>query len=276
MSIFNVFHHDLLDVRRSRLGTGVLGVNILFMVVVFVGATNIQSEMESVLAFVHLTGTFVVPLTALVAAAVSIAGDRESGRIRFLLGFPNSRRDVVIGTFLSRTVLVGGSLLAGFAVVALLGVIRFDRLLLGELVTFGTLTLLFTIAYVGLAVGLSSTTSNPVRAVAATVGSFLVLNVFWGLLNPAGSPVAIVRSLLEVQLGLVPPDSVYVLAEVFSPVMAYTHSLQILGPVWKSSVETSSAAPHLASPALAIGVLAMWTVIPLVLGFWRFRRAEIN
>ena len=275
MSLVAVFQHDQLDIRRSKLTWGVPIVYLLFMIAAFYGATAIKPTMTSALGFIFYIGTFVVPITALVSASHTIAGARESGRIRFLLGFPNDRSEIVFGTFLSRVVLINGSLLIAFAVVALLAVLSLDQARLEMLAQFVLLTILFATAYVSLAIGISASTASQARATTGTVGSFLVLNVLWSFFSP-WSIVGVLRNLLSIQLKLDVPAALYVLAEVTNPVMAYLHATQVLGPAFTGSARAFSSAPRLASPMIAVGVLILWIAVPLVLGYRRFRDAEIG
>lgn len=275
MSIAAVFRHDQLDIRRSKLMWGVLSVYLLFMVATFYGAIAIKPTMESAVGFLFYIGTFVVPVTALVSASLTIAGARESGRVRFLLGFPNDRSEIVVGMFLSRVVLIAGSLLIAFAVVGLLAVISLEQARLELLAQFMLLTILYAIAYVSLAIGISASAASQARAITGAMGSFLVLNVLWSFFSP-WSVVDVLRNLLGNQLGLDVPAAVYVLAEVVNPVMAYLHAIQPLGPAFTGTAKAFSSAPHLASPMTAIGILLAWIAVPLALGYGRFRIAEIE
>ncbi|MDZ7850465.1 MAG: ABC transporter permease subunit [Halodesulfurarchaeum sp.] len=70
-----------------------------------------------------------VPIMALIAGYLAIAGERESGSLKILLGLPPSRGEVLAGKFLGRAAVVGIGVAAGFAIsgvvtAALYGVLR--------------------------------------------------------------------------------------------------------------------------------------------------------
>jgi len=53
---------------------------------------------------------------ALIAAYLAIAGERESGSLKLLLGLPPSRGEVLVGKFLGRSGVVAIGLVLGFLV----------------------------------------------------------------------------------------------------------------------------------------------------------------
>ena len=73
-------------------------------------ATETVVELFKVLGMVL---AFLLPIVALVATYMAIAGERESGGVKFLLGLPNSRRDVFLGKLASRL----GVVTAGVAII---------------------------------------------------------------------------------------------------------------------------------------------------------------
>ncbi|QSG08011.1 ABC transporter permease [Halapricum desulfuricans] len=102
----------------------------------------------------------VVPLIALVAAYLSIAGERESGSIKFTLGAPVDRSAVVLGKLLSRS----GVVLAGLGVSFVIGT-GIAQVLVPEMTfeyadyaIFIGVTLLYALAYVAVAVAISAAT----------------------------------------------------------------------------------------------------------------------
>lgn len=54
-----------------------------------------------------------IPLVGLALAYDTIAGERESGTLRLLIGLPNSRAEVVFGKFVGRTGVIAVSILVG-------------------------------------------------------------------------------------------------------------------------------------------------------------------
>lgn len=273
MSLVGVFRQDLLDIRNSRLFWMVLIVCPLLTIGSFYGvmATMPAQNRSALFGVFGMTFPvlFFVPIVALMAASSAIARERESGTIRYLLGLPNARWEVVLGKFFSRAVLVGGGFSVGFIGVAAFSVALFDRPRLLMLVVFALLTALFASGYVGLAVGISAVADSQMRAITGAVGSYLVWAFFWLPFVPSSAP-----SLAENYAGVTGES--LALFEAISPSMAFAHSLQLLGPMAERLAKTMTSESVLISPIVAVGVLLAWTVVPLAVGYWRFRSAEIT
>jgi len=97
MSTVDVAKKDFLDVRRAKIVWFVGAFYTLFMVLLVYFGQNGRSDPTILGALWNLTaiGAMFIPLIALVTAYLAIAGERESGGIKYLLSIPNSRRDVV-------------------------------------------------------------------------------------------------------------------------------------------------------------------------------------
>jgi len=122
MTVRSVVHKDFLDARRSKIVWFVGGhyalLTVLFFLQVWVSDSGSHPAVLEALWNMVFVGAVFVPAIALVAAYLAIAGERESGSIKHLLSTPVSRRDVVVGKYLSRTMIVGASLLLGFVLAA--------------------------------------------------------------------------------------------------------------------------------------------------------------
>jgi ABC-2 type transport system permease protein len=68
-------------------------------------------------------GLNIVPVLALVASYLAIAGERESGTLKLLLGMPPTRREVVLGKLLGRLAVTTTAIVVAFTVGALLAVV---------------------------------------------------------------------------------------------------------------------------------------------------------
>lgn len=275
MSLADVVRHDLLDVRRSRLGAGLLAGHFVLVVLAFsIAAYNAPAEKTFAgLGSVTFLVWLVVPATGLLAGALAIASEHESGTLKFLLGFPNDRRDVLLGKFVSRAAVVDGGLLAGFAVVELVAVVLADDPRPLTILGFAILTVLFATSYVGLGIGISAAVTTQARAVAGSVGSYAVWTILWLPGFPSSIP-----TWLGARLGSAGFDTQRTTAvlEVVNPPTAYSVAGQVLGPSFESVARSVSTTPVLVSPVVAVSALVAWVVLPLGLGYWRFRRAEVN
>lgn len=277
MSVSAVLRADLSVLRRSKLAWGVFIVLLVPIVGAFYRSTAglPAGKTNAGISAIVSAAMIVIPITALVASAFAIAAERETGTIRFLLGFPNERFEVVLGKVISRATLVNGALALGFLAVALIATVGASRPRLVTLGQFALLTMLFATSYVGLAVGISAAVTSQIRAIAGVVGSYLFWSIFWLPGFPYSASMFTVEKLEALLGGRLSPSSI-MLVEIINPPTAYIQTLQLLGPTFENMARGSSTANTLAPPSVVIGVLVAWTVVPLALGYLAFRRAEIN
>ena len=121
----------------------------------------------------------IVPLTAILIAYRSIAGERVSGSIKFAVGFPQTRSDILIGKILGQSAALGVPLIAAFLVGGATGIVRIGLFSLVGFASFLGLSLLYTLVNVSIATGISAAVSRPTRAAAGTFGYFLVFLLSW-------------------------------------------------------------------------------------------------
>lgn len=215
-----------------------------------------------------------VPIVSLVAAYLAIAGERESGSMKVLLGLPPSRGEVLIGKFLGRSGVVALGLGLGFAIAGVGTLVAYGSL---PLVAFAGTTLATAalgVVFVGVAVGVSAATRTRARAMTISIGLYLVFVLLWDLV----------------------PQGTYFLLHGEAPgatVPGWFLGLQALSPVgaYSALVTGVLAAVDTGLPGLAariagsfpvylegwflLALLVVWTVVPLALGYRRFRRADL-
>ncbi|PSP78155.1 ABC transporter [Halobacteriales archaeon QS_1_68_20] len=282
MKAFAVARRDFLDVRRAKLVWTPAALYTLFMLLFFYGQSGSSDpNFHRVLwGLAGVGGALVVPLIALVAAYLALAGERESGRIKFTLGAPVTRADVVLGKLLARSGVVAAGLLLSFVVgtAAAEVLVPSMELAVGDFVMFVVLTLLYAVAYVSVALAISASTSTRSRAIGGAIGFFFVFNIVWNFL-PVG-PVQMLSFVLD-KLGADPADYENLLEFLYSisPTGAYLNSMQLVMPT--DILATVGAAPRPDDPFYLEGwfmvvLMALWIAVPLALGYWRFRTAEIG
>jgi ABC-2 type transport system permease protein len=280
MSIANVVRKDFKDVRRAKLVWAPAALYTLFMLLFFWGQTQgPEPDFYRVLwGLVGIGGSLLVPLIALVAAYLSIAGERESGSVKFLLGLPNSRSDVVFGKVLSRSAVVAAGLLLSFVVgVAAAAVLVPDMTFeYGDYALFVVVTVLYALAYVAIAVAISAATSSRSRAMGGAIGFFFVFNLVWNFL-PVG-PVQMIEFLSD-EFGIEVSDSVTEFVFSLSPTGAYLNGILKLimpGRFNQQAGAVVTDPPFYIEGWFMILILAAWIVVPLALGAWQFQRAELS
>lgn len=230
---------------------------------------------------VGLTGLF-VPLAAIVVCYKSIAGEREIGSIKLLLSLPTDRLNVLAGKVVGRAAV----LTFGLGVGLLVG-LGFGSALLGTLdpgvtLVFVLVTLGFAAVYAGIVVGLSATTGSTSRATTFALGFFVVFELLWDVV-----PMAIVFVGNGFSLPSTMPDWAFLIGQV-SPSSAYLSTIVALLPGLAEAagaatartdvgVEATAAEPDpfYLNPEVGIIVLALWLVVPFLVGYYRFHGADL-
>lgn len=281
MSVRSVARKDFLDARRARL-VRLVGLHYALLVVLFfvhvrlTGGGNVPDALAALwnMAFV---GAVFVPAIALVAAYLAIAGERESGSIKHLLGTPVSRRAIVAGKYVSRAGIVAASLLVGFAAAGLLSAAWFGSVRPDVFLAVAGLTTLYALAYVAVAVGISAAADSRSRAMLGALGFYLTTNLI--TLNDEVSGLAA----LEYALGRLGLDARRSVIEFFgmvtNPTRAYLFAAVGTFP---DPVAAAMDAPIDGDLAWFLGadvaalVLLAWLVVPILLGLAAFERADIG
>jgi ABC-2 type transport system permease protein len=280
MSVADVLRKDFKDVRRAKLVWAPALVYTLFMLLFFWGQTQSPNPdfYQILWGLVGVGGALLIPLIALVAAYLSIAGERESGSIKFLLGLPNTRTDVVVGKVISRSAVVTAGILVSFVVgvpaaAVLVPDMTFEY---GEYAVFAAVTVLYALAYVAVAVAISAATASRSRAMGGAIGFFFLFNLVWNFL-PVG-PVQMIGFLSD-EFGVEVSDSVTELIFSISPTGAYLNGVLKLVMPERFNAQAGAVVadpPFYIEGWFMVLILLAWVVVPLALGTWRFRRAELG
>ncbi|QCS44215.1 ABC transporter permease [Natrinema versiforme] len=278
MSSIVVAKKDFQDAMRSRVLIALTVVFALFTAggsflasraSSLFGAGGGDSTVDLILAL-QTPASFLVPVIALVVGYGAIAGERESGSLKFLLGLPHRRRDVVLGKVLGRTAVVAVSILIGFAV-GLLGLFAFvGEVAPGTYVLFTLVTVLFGFVYVCIGVGLSSMTRSTTRA---AVGAFGLIIFFWFLWGVIGQ---LLLRVIEGEFLVQSYPDWYLAYLSLTPDTAYGSAIgAVLGENQLTMVTNIENIPLVAEPWFGFVLLALWALVPLGLGLLRFDRVDL-
>ncbi|PSP75634.1 hypothetical protein BRC81_14705 [Halobacteriales archaeon QS_1_68_20] len=227
-----------------------------------------------------------VPLVILIGLHTAIAKERERGSLRVILTLPVSRWDVLAGTALGRAVVIAGTFLAALAVNGLTMWVLYDSM---DLLTYGKFAFAVVtlgIVFVGIAVGISAVARTTNRSVSIAIGVFLVVTLMWEKLlgavdlvtgvQPQFNPMAQdVAPGWRVFLYRIRPGEAWqlVVTDWIAPVMP---ELGRGENTYYARYTTPGPEPfYLDSWFLAI-VLILWCIVPLLVGYWRFREADIG
>lgn len=282
MSILAVAKRDFLNVRRAKLVWAPVALYTVFMVLFYWGQSQSPNPDFHVIiwSLLGIGGVLVVPLIALVAAYLSIAGERESGTIKYTLGAPIDRSAVVLGKLLSRSAVVIVGLLVSLAIGVPISLVLVPEMTVeyGDYLVFVAITMLYAFSYVAVAVGISATTGSRSRAMAGAIGFFFLFNIVWNAFPVR--PEQMVSFLIE-QLGRDPSNYQNLIDFIFaiSPTGAYLASSQLFMTndflVEVDNVPDPNA-PFYLQGWFMIVILVAWVVVPLAIGTWRFKRADLG
>lgn len=163
MSWAHVARKDFADASRSKLLWGLTVILLLLVAGLSVIPYLLDSDgsvaFGAGLTFVFGAVGFLIPIIGLVVGYRSIVGERESGSIRFLLGLPNSRRDVVIGKVIGRAIVVAVPTIFAFIVGAIVIYALYTGFEVINYLGLFVFTLIMGLVYVAIAVSVSASVS---------------------------------------------------------------------------------------------------------------------
>lgn len=278
-----VAKHDFENARRSFMLWGVVLVFTFFVVLVTAVPGLLSEDVPGELAveLPTLPAGLFVPVTAVIASYLAVAGERESGQLNILLSLPPSRLDVVIGKFLGRSAVVLVAILVAFLAGTVVSVPLYDGFPIGAyLMTMG-LTALLGLAFVGIAVGISATTTTRTRAMAPAVGVVILFATgIWSGLMQAINIVADLGfdTTLEPEtidlLRFISPSTAY--NRLFNSVVAPELVVNGERTAFGTLPPDLSGAPFYLQDWFVLLMLVAWIVVPVALGYIRFNGADIG
>ncbi|WP_435348118.1 ABC transporter permease subunit [Haloarchaeobius sp. HRN-SO-5] len=222
--------------------------------------------------FLASSATLFVSITALVLAYKSIAGERDSGSAKLLLGLPHSRLDVVVGKVVGRTATLSVSIVLGFAVALGVVVALYDSYSLVDYALFVGVTLLFALVYVGIMVGISASVSTSSKASALAFGTFVVVELLWGAVATAAVYVA---NGFALPTALADYPTWYFGIVSLSPSAAYQSALATVLDGANTTGGLAGVEAVYLEPWFGFVWLALWLAVPLLVGYWRFEAADL-
>lgn len=289
-----VARKDIEDTIRSKMLWGLTAVFVVFlMLLLVVASTTMPSDIgpSEAFGFVAQLAQLFVPLVALIAGYMAIVGERQSGSLRILLSYPFTRQDVVVGKLVGRYLVIGATLLVAFLVGGAIATILYGVPSIGTFVKFMTAAILFGLAFTGLAVGISAATATRGRAMAVAIGTYIGLLFFW---QPV---VAGIYWVINGSLPGLRAESWYFLAKRLNPIEAFrVLESSVLGtqvplavgfsvedipqdiPPEQLDITTRliGDVPFYLQDWFTAVILVAWGVIPVAIGYLRFRNTDIG
>ncbi|UPM43067.1 ABC transporter permease subunit [Halocatena salina] len=261
MSWLVVAKRRLLDPYRSRYLWVVLGVTVLL----FGGGVYMVTRAGLVSMLLGL-GALFVPLLSIVGNYRTIAEPHQTGSLRVVLSYPHSRRDVVVGTVVGRSLFTVGVVSVGYLVAGAVALFTLDAYSVVLTLVVWFAAVLLGVSLTVLAVGVSAASRTVNRAAIASFTFVLLFFGGWDLL---------LRGIRYVRNGFSmpqPPQPAWV--DVFvalNPMRAFSHLVQRLHPtetlLFESGVHTTAW--------FGILVLVCWAFVSVTIGGWLFERRDL-
>lgn len=213
----------------------------------------------------------VLPVVGILLGYKSVIHERTSGSLFLSLSFPHSRRDVIVGTFLGRTVVLLAPTLVALGIAGVIGAVRFGTDGMALYPGFMGVTALYGMAFVGFAVGLSAVTTRERWITFGAFGGYLLVVNFWGGVH---SLTLLVLHRFRGSVLLDVPDW-SLLFRLASPAESYYRLVRAVADLDRAAVYVGSDVPFYVGWWAAVLVLVVWAVVPLLAGYWRFRDTDL-
>jgi len=224
--------------------------------------------------------TLWLPLAAIGIGFKSVVGERSSGSIRVLLGQPGTRRDFVFGTYLGRSLMLVTTVLVALSIISAFVLANFGSVEIIDVIGGTIALLLFALAWIGVAVGVSSFVATETRSIGLVMGIYALVEPLWRNL------ILRLFSFLFTGSVQVPSQSTvfrslegpkwYVYANRLSPSEAFNAARYYVPDLLEGFLAgTAVPGPH-APNLFGLVVLLAWATIPVYLGYLRFDRTDLN
>jgi Cu-processing system permease protein len=269
-NVITITQKELQDARRNRW--------YLIYVIVFAG-------LSLALAWLGMTGLgdyglagfgrtaasiinivlLIVPLMGLTLGAISLAGERERSTLLYLLAQPVTQLEVLLGKYLGLAIALFSALVLGFGISGILIAVQGGS---AEINLYLLMVMLaFMLALVSLSIGflISSLVRKGSTAISIALFIWLLLLIF-GDLGIMGTSMVLKLGVGQLfTLTLLNPMQIFKIAAILN----IRGSLEVLGPAGIYALRTygSQLMPGL------IAVLLAWTLLPLTISFYAFRRS---
>jgi len=283
MSFATVAKKDFKDSARSRWLWVLTVLFVLFTAGIAYAFSILQGADQELstlglLFFLQSPAALLVPIIALVISYKAIVGERESGSIRLLLSLPHSRRDMVLGKILGRSLSIALAVIVGFVVALVVILWRYAEFDASAYLLFVAITLLFSLTYIAVGIGMSSLVSSGSRALAAAIGFWVVFELLWGA-------VGFILYWLTSGFSLegynpIDPPNWIAFVQSIAPGTAYSNSVIALLPEDPTQNLGGAAAPSdppfYLENEFGIVILVAWLLVLPTVGYLRFRSTDLS
>lgn len=215
---------------------------------------------------------YLLPIVGTMVGYKAIVGERTSGSLKFLLGLPHTRQDVVFGKLLGRSGIVTVAVLIGFAVGGIVLYAFTTAFVLGDFLIFTAVTMLLGVTFVSIAIAFSSMTKSSSIAIGGAIALVLLFVFFWQVIIVLAKYAAEELSLIDPSAGS--PDLILFLQRL-NPTQAYTSAVRALFSLGNGTQSIAQNQPIYLENWFGFVILGFWLVVPIGLAYLRFQNADL-
>lgn len=282
MSLYTVARDDFTNAVKSSLVLSVVAGFSLVTLFIFGSEISVYDNPTRTLWDVQQAVILIEPLLLLGLCYRAVVGDRTSGRIKYILGLPNSRTEYYVGTVLSRTALVVLAVVVSVAVGYLVAAVAFVtppnpvHFLL-----FGGATVLYLLVFAGLFLAVSASVDSRPAAMLGCIGAYFLLVPFVLGVAPYMNLDTAMRATGKV-VGVGVSEDMVNTVKSLTPYPAYGGVAEVVfGNITDQydNIPQPDASDKTALHArlwFDMAVLVVWGTVSIGLGLLTFDRKEIN
>jgi ABC-type transport system involved in multi-copper enzyme maturation permease subunit len=275
-TIYTIAKKEFLDNIRNK---WIIVISLIFIILTILSAyvaggssDEVFGGMEATVASLMGIYTLLIPLIAILLGFSTIAGEAETGALSVVLSYPVSRVEVLLGKFLGLGSVLAVTPIIGFGIsgVIIAAIIGIEEGL--AFLAFISLAIILGLMYLSLIICISALCRTRARAIAggvilffwAMIYGIIILAIYQG----TGGDV---QKLFSGQATY--PDWLWG-SVVFSPgdinQMAVLRVFNL-----KQMMGVQFDAPDWMNIPFLVFVQLVWIIIPLILGYFIFKRRDI-
>jgi ABC-2 type transport system permease protein len=243
-------------------------------------------EPVTVAGSIQVSMGVLVMFAGLLAGIRSIVGERESGTMGFVAGMPHTRRDIVVGKLLGRTVLVSTGVIAAMLCALVAGPLMYGSVAPIKLAAVTLVTVLYGFCWVAIGIAISSLSRSIRQAIFGLVVTIFVGVLWEDLIGLVHSKLLLVDSAASLIFlrRLAPRKAYHVVTNwilgvgnsdaVFWATIEHQGSRTTVLGVYLPD-EMLESVPLFLNEWVSLVVLLLWLVVPLAIAVVRIERIDL-